>query len=189
MVDTLSNNQIGYIHIASMDSKSFRKAYSELLGLYRNCKAVIIDTHFNRGGWLHEDLLHLLGGKKYASFVPRGQFIGNDPFTQWTKPSTVLISESNYSNAHVFPWAYKENKLGKLIGMPVPGTMTAVWWVKLINGVTFGIPQVAMKDNQGRVLENMQLESDIKVENDPASAMEGRDLQIEAAVKQLLENV
>ena len=189
MVDSLSNGQIGYIHVASMDSRSFRKTYSELLGRYRNRKAVIIDTRYNGGGWLHEDLLHLLSGKQYAEFVPRGQFIGIDPFAQWTKPSAVLISESNYSNAHGFPWAYKELGLGKLIGMPVPGTMTAVWWETMINNVTFGIPQVGMKDNQGRILENMQLEPDIKVSNDPASAMQGRDLQVEAAVKDLLKQI
>ena len=73
--------------------------------------------------------------------------------------------------------------------MPVPGTMTAVWWETMINNVTFGIPQVGMKDNQGRILENMQLEPDIKVSNDPASAMQGRDLQVEAAVKDLLKQI
>lgn len=189
LVDSLSKGQIGYIHVSSMNSPSFRKAYSEILGRYRNRKAIIVDTRYNGGGWLHEDLIHLLSGKQFATFVPRGQFIGIDPFAQWTKPSAVLISESNYSNAHGFPWAYKELGIGKLIGMPVPGTMTAVWWETMMNGITFGIPQVAMKDNQGRVLENLQLEPDIKVTNDPAHAIKGRDLQIEAAVKSLLEEI
>ena len=175
MVEKLSNGKIGYVHVKSMDSPSFRKVYSEILGKYRNKEAIIVDTRYNGGGWLHEDLLHLLSGKKYAEFVPRGQFIGEDPFTQWNKPSAVLVSESNYSNAHGFPWAYKELGLGKVIGMPVPGTMTAVWWETLMDpSLVFGIPQVGMKDNQGRILENMQLEPDIKVTNDPASAMKGR---------------
>ena len=135
-------------------------------------------------------ILEDLSGKKYAEFVPRGQFIGEDPFTQWNKPSAVLVSESNYSNAHGFPWAYKELGLGKVIGMPVPGTMTAVWWETLMDpSLVFGIPQVGMKDNQGRILENMQLEPDIKVTNDPASAMKGRDLQLEAAVESLMKEI
>lgn len=58
-----------------------------------------------------------------------------------------------------------------------------------MNNITFGIPQVGMKDNQGRILENLQLEPDIKVTNDPASAMKGKDLQIEAAVKSLMQEV
>jgi C-terminal processing protease CtpA/Prc len=28
----------------------------------------------------------------------------------------------------MFPYAYQELKIGKLIGMPVAGTGTAVWW-------------------------------------------------------------
>lgn len=189
ITDSLSNGQIGYIHISAMNSPSFRKTYSELLGRYRNRKAIVIDTRFNGGGWLHEDLLHLLSGKQFATFVPRGQFIGIDPFAQWTKPSAVLVCEGNYSNAHGFPWSYKELGIGKLVGMPVPGTMTAVWWETLINGITFGIPQVGMKDNQGRILENMQLEPDIQVTNDPAHALQNRDLQLEAAVESLLKTI
>lgn len=189
MVDSLSGGRIGYIHVKGMNSPSFRKAYSEILGKFRNRKAMIVDTRYNGGGWLHEDLIHLLGGRKFATFIPRGQFIGIDPFAQWTKPSAVLVSEGNYSNAHGFPWVYKELGLGKLIGMPVPGTMTAVWWETMIDGVTFGIPQVGMKDNQGRILENMQLEPDIRVNNLPGDALQGRDAQIEAAVKSLLEEV
>lgn len=190
MVEKLSDGKIGYVHVKGMDSPSFRKVYSELLGKYRNKEAIIVDTRYNGGGWLHEDLLHLLSGKKYAEFVPRGQFIGEDPFAQWNKPSAVLVSESNYSNAHGFPWAYKELGLGKVIGMPVPGTMTAVWWETLMDpSLVFGVPQVGMKDNQGRILENMQLEPDIKVTNDPTSAMKGRDLQLEAAVKSLLKEI
>lgn len=186
MVDRLSDGQIGYIHIKAMDSESFRKVYSELLGRYRNRKAILLDTRHNGGGWLHEDLVTLLSGKKYAEFVPRNQFIGEDPLARWSKPSAVIMSEDNYSNAHGFPWAYKECQLGKLIGMPVPGTMTAVWWeTQQDPSIVFGIPQVGMKDNQGRYLENLQLEPDIKVTNDPASAIEGRDLQLEAAVKSL----
>jgi len=74
--------------------------------------------------------------------------------------------------------------------MPVPGTMTAVWWETLMDpSLVFGIPQVGMKDNQGRILENMQLEPDIKVTNDPASAMKGRDLQLEAAVESLMKEI
>ena len=35
----------------------------------------------------------LLSGKEYQRFVPRGQYIGSDPFNKWLKPSCVLIYE------------------------------------------------------------------------------------------------
>lgn len=190
LVDKLSGGKIGYVHIQGMNSPSFRTVYSDIFGRFRNKEAIILDTRYNGGGWLHEDLAIMLSGKKFAEFVPRGQYIGQDPFAQWTKPSAVVMSESNYSNAHGFPWVYKELNIGKLIGMPVPGTMTAVWWeTQQDPTIVFGIPEVGMKDNQGRFLENLELQPDIKVTNDPESAMQGRDLQIEAAVRSLLEEI
>ena len=188
MTDSLSNGRIGYVHVRGMDSNRFREVYSDLLGRYRNREAVIIDTRHNGGGWLHDDLVTLLGGKEYQRFEPRGQYIGSDPFNKWLKPSAVLVCEDNYSNAHGFPWLYKELGLGKLIGTSVPGTMTAVWWESQIDpSIVFGIPQVAVKDMRGNYLENQDLEPDIEVYNTPASVLEGRDLQLEKAVEVLLQ--
>lgn len=188
MVDKLSNGRIGYVHVRSMGSDSFREVYSELLGRCRNKDAVIIDTRFNGGGWLHDDLVTLLSGKEYQRFEPRGQYIGSDPYNKWTKPSAVLMSESNYSNAHGFPWLYKELKIGKLIGTPVPGTMTAVWWENLIDSsIVFGIPQVAVKDMRGQYLENQELQPDIEIYNEPASMLAGKDQQLERAVQELMK--
>lgn len=188
MVDSLSKGKIGYIHIKEMNSDSFRKTFSLLLGKYRNHEAVLIDTRHNGGGWLHEDLAILLSGKEFQRFAPRGQYIGSDPFSQWTKPSAVLVCEDNYSNAHGFPTVYKALGLGKLIGAPVPGTMTAVWWESQIDpSIVFGVPQVAIQDMNGNYLENQMLMPDIEVYNSPEDYLKGNDKQIEAGVKHLLE--
>ena len=191
MVERLSGGKVGYVHIKGMDSQSFRELYSRALGKYRACEALIVDTRHNGGGWLHDDLVTFLGGQEYCLFTPRGQYIGHEPFNKWTKPSCVLMGEDNYSDAAGFPYAYKSLGLGKLIGAPVPGTMTAVWWESQVNGLlVFGIPQVGnwgVKD--GRYMENFQIEPDILVYNDPASILSGRDLQLEAAVAEMLKEI
>lgn len=187
MVDKLSGGRIGYVHIQGMNSDSFREVYSELLGRCRNKEAVVVDTRHNGGGWLHDDLATLLSGKEYQRFVPRGQYIGSDPYNKWLKPSVVLVCENNYSNAHGFPFVYKELGIGKLIGTPVPGTMTAVWWERQIDpSIVFGIPQVGVKDMRDNYLENQELQPDIEVYNDPASQLKGEDKQLEKAVEYLL---
>lgn len=102
----------------------------------------------------------------------------------------MLICEDNYSNAHGFPHVYKTLGIGKLIGAPVPGTMTAVWWeTQLDRTLVFGIPQVGVKDMQGRYLENQQLMPDIEVYNTPETQLQGRDLQLEAAVQEMLKEI
>ncbi|MDE5744844.1 MAG: peptidase S41, partial [Paramuribaculum sp.] len=189
-VEKMSNGKVGYIHIKGMDSQSFRKTYSDLLGRYRNYDAIIIDTRHNGGGWLHEDLAILLSGKEFAKFTPRGQYVGSDPFNRWFKPSCVLVCEDNYSNAHGFPWTYQTLGLGKLIGAPVPGTMTAVWWETQIDpSIVFGIPQVGCEDMNGNYLENLELKPDIEVYNTPAQVLAGEDAQLEAAVKEMLRSI
>ena len=191
MVEKLSGGRIAYVHVEGMDSESFRRVYSDLLGKYRTCEAVIVDTRHNGGGWLHDDLVTLLSGKAYVNFEPRGQYIGTDPYNKWNKPSCVLIGEDNYSDACGFPYAYKALGIGKLIGAPVPGTMTAVWWENQIDPeIVFGIPQVGvMAIKEGRYIENMQIEPDILVYNDPASVLRGEDKQLEAAVKEMLKTI
>ena len=187
MVDKLSGGKVGYVHVKGMDSESFREVYSDLLGMNRDKISVIVDTRHNGGGWLHEDLCILLSGKLFGTFEPRGQYIAPDPFNRWTKPSCVLVCEDNYSNAHGFPWAYQTLKIGKLIGAPVPGTMTAVWWENQIDPtLVFGIPQVGMKDMNGKYLENQLLIPDIEVYNSPESQLKGEDEQLARAVKEML---
>lgn len=185
LVDSLSGGTLGYVHVRSMNDRSYRTVYEEALGKNGGKEALVVDTRFNGGGWLHDDLATFLDGKKYMSFKPRGQDLGTEPQFKWTKPSIVVMSESNYSDAHMFPYTYKALGIGKLVGMPVPGTGTAVWWETLQNGMVFGIPQVGMVGNDGQYLENQQLEPDVKVPNDPAAVSQGRDQQLEAAVKEL----
>lgn len=189
LVDSLSNGQLAYVHVKEMNSESFRTVYRELLSdKNRNRKAAIVDERHNGGGWLHDDLCTLLAGKEYHQFVPHGKYVGSDPYNKWLKPSCVLVCENDYSNGHGFPWVYKTLGIGKVIGAPVPGTMTAVWWETLIDDtMIFGIPQVGCRDMNGTYGENTQLEPDIKVYNSPEDLINGHDRQLETAVREMMK--
>ena len=188
IVDSVSGGRIGYVHVQGMNTQSFQTVYDKLLGKYRNKEAVVVDTRHNGGGWLHNDLALLLSGKKYVTYSPRGHEIGIDPFSQWTKPSVMLVNETNYSDAHGSPYAYQALGIGEVVGAPVPGTMTAVWWENQIDpSLVFGIPQVTSQANDGTVLENTQLEPDVIIYNAPADVEAGTDAQLEGSVKHLLK--
>ncbi|HEY8878744.1 MAG TPA: S41 family peptidase [Roseateles sp.] len=187
LVDKLSGGRLGYVHVRGMNDASYRQTYSEALGRASGKEALIVDTRFNGGGNLHDELATLLAGKKYLEFLPRGQSLGWEPGGKWVKPSAVLMSESNYSDAHLFPWTYKHLGLGKLIGMPVAGTGTAVWWETMQDGATvFGIPQVGFRAQNGDFMERALITPDIQVANDKTKLDAGEDQQLEAAVKSLL---
>ena len=189
IVDSVSKGRIAYVHVKAMNSESFRTVYSELLSdKNRNKDAVIVDERHNGGGWLHDDLCTLLSGKQYQEFVPHGKVVGKDPFNKWTKPSCVLICEDDYSNGHGFPWVYKELGIGKLIGAPVAGTMTAVWWETLMDrSLVFGIPQVGCRDMRGTFGENTTLYPHVEVYNSPEDYITGHDTQLIRAVEEMMK--
>ena len=188
--DKWSNGRLGYVHIESMGDDSFRSVYSDILGKYNNREGIVIDTRFNGGGRLHEDIEILFSGKKYFTQVVRGREACDMPSRRWNKPSIMVQCEANYSNAHGTPWVYSHQKIGKLVGMPVPGTMTSVSWETLQDPtLVFGIPVIGYRLPDGSYLENSQLEPDIKVANSPETVVKGEDTQLKAAVDELLKEI
>jgi len=190
LTDKLSKGRIGYVHVRGMGDRSFRHAYQEVLGRYSEREALIVDTRNNGGGWLHDDLIKFLGGQRYLIFHPRGKRrgeLGSEPFNRWSKPSAVIMNERNHSDAHIFPYAYQKLGIGPLVGAPVAGTGTAVWWETQIDATLFfGIPQVGMVEPGGGYIENKDLVPDVLVLHDPESAARGEDPQLKKTVETLL---
>ena len=189
-VKKLSNGRLGYVHIKSMGDASYRDVYSQILGKYNLCDGIVIDTRFNGGGRLHEDIEILFSGEKYLEQVINDSVACVMPSRRYNKPSIMIVGEANYSNAHGTPWVYKHKKMGSIVGMPVPGTMSSVTWETLQDpSMYFGLPVVGYRTEQGNWLENTQLEPDFKVRNTPEKMAEGVDEQLEAAVNQLLKEL
>lgn len=159
-------------------------------GKYYQKDGIVIDIRYNGGGRLHEDIEVFFSSKKYLQQEVRGKDYSEMPSRRWNKSSIMLMTEADYSNAHGTPWVYKTMKLGKLVGMPVPGTMTSVNWVTLQDPtVYFGIPVVGYRTAEGTYLENAQLEPDVKAPLDLHKAINGDDTQLEVAVKELLKEI
>lgn len=190
IVERLSGGKLGYVHIPSMGDPSFRTMYSEVLGRYYGRKGIVIDIRHNGGGRLHEDIEVFFSSKQYLQQEIRGRDHCEMPSRRWNHASIMLVCEDDYSNAHGTPWVYQHTKIGKVVGMPVPGTMTSVNWVTLQDpSLYFGIPAVGYRTAEGSYLENAQLEPDVRLPLDPAKALVGVDTQLEGAVRILLEDL
>ena len=189
-VDRLSNGQLGYVHIPGMNDGAYRTTYEEVMGKYTGRKGIVIDTRFNGGGDLVADLAMFLSGKKFMDYTTDTRSNGYEPNFRWTKPSISIANEANYSDGHCYAYAYKELKLGKLVGMPVPGTCTFAGWESLQdNSLRWGVPPLGCKSMDGQYLENHQTEPDIKLMNDFEKVIKGKDQQLEAAVATLMKDL
>ena len=142
------------------------------------------------GGDLVADLAMFLSGSKFFDYTTDTRSNGYEPNFRWTKPSISPANEANYSDGHCYAFAYQNLKLGKLVGMPVPGTCTFAGWEMLQDGnVRWGVPPLGVKAIGVGYLENHQTEPDIKVMNQYEVVIKGRDQQLEAAVAALLKEI
>ena len=185
-----SGGRLGYVHIDSMDDEHFRPMYSDVLGRFNKCEGIVIDTRFNGGGRLHEDIEAFFSGEKYLTQVIRGRESCDMPSRRWNKPSIMIQGEANYSNAHGTPWVYQHQGIGKLVGAPVQGTMSTVNWITMQDRtMVFGVPVIGYRTNEGYYLEGTQLEPDVLVLNAPETIVKGEDSQLRAAVQELLKEI
>jgi tricorn protease len=189
-VDRLSNGQLGYIHVPGMNDGAYRTTYEEVMGKYAGRKGIVVDTRFNGGGDLVADLAMFLSGKRFFDYTTDTRSNGYEPNFRWTKPSISLANEANYSDGHCYAYSYQNLNLGKLVGMPVPGTCTFAGWETLQDSsIRWGVPPVGVKINDGSYLENHQTEPDIKLMNEYEVVSKGKDQQLEAAVAALLKEI
>ncbi|NCI45091.1 S41 family peptidase [Sediminibacterium soli] len=189
-VDRLSNGQLGYVHIPGMNDGAYRTTYEEMMGKYANRKGMVVDTRFNGGGDLVADLAMFLSGKKFMDYTTDTRSNGYEPNFRWVKPSISIANEANYSDGHCYAYTYQELKLGKLVGMPVPGTCTFAGWESLQdNTIRWGVPPLGVKMMNNRYLENHQTVPDIQLMNEYDLVIKGKDQQLEAAVRELLKEI
>jgi len=185
-VDRASGGTLGYVHIPGMNDGAYRTTFEEVMGKYATRQGVVVDTRFNGGGDLVADLAMFLSGQRFFDYTTDTRSAGYEPNFRWTRPTVALANEANYSDGHCFAYAYKQQKLGPLVGMPVPGTCTFAGWESLQDGVRWGVPGLGVKDAvTGQYLENLQTEPDIKVRNDYRAVAAGKDQQLEAAIEAL----
>lgn len=188
-VDSLSNGQLGYVHIPGMSDGPYRNIYEEMMGKYADKKAVIVDTRFNGGGDLVADLAMFFTGQKFLDYATDQRSMGSEPTFRWTKPTLAMFNEGNYSDGHCFSSGYKDLGIGKTVGMPVPGTCSFAGWESLQDGTRWGSIPVSAKNKAGEWLENNETKPDIQVKNMPGFIDKGRDQQLEVAIQELLKDV
>ncbi|WNJ88553.1 S41 family peptidase [Bosea sp. 685] len=184
-----SCGHLGYVYVADMDEKSYRWVFSEIFGRFQQADALIVDVRYNGGGNLHNQLLTLLSGKNYMTYVPpRGGPTQQEPRDRWSKPSAVIMNAVSYSDASVFPQAYRDLKLGPLVGDSVAGTGTFVWWAEsnIIPGLVYGLPQLPIRKLNGKFIENEDITPDIPVLSNPTAWSKGQDPQLDAAMRAML---
>jgi tricorn protease len=191
-VAELSKGKLGYIHIPSMDEAGLDRFVRELYSDNYDKEAIVLDVRYNRGGFTHDQVLNYLGGREHTFFRQRdgGQGMVMRSFDRkWTKPLVLLINNRTYSDAEIFPSAFRTLGLGKLVGQPTGAHVLGTYTVRLIDGSRFSIPRVGVYSTSGANMEKVGVTPDVLVDQHPDQIAKGMDPQLDKAVEVLQQDV
>ena len=103
----------------------------------------------------------------------------------------MLINGMAGSGGDMFPALFKQNKLGKLIGMRTWGGLVGIsGGPGLVDGTSVTMPSFAYYEKDGTWgIEGHGVDPDIKVIDDPAKMVDGGDPQLDAAIEQMIKEM
>src|SRR5207248_4842848 len=130
----------------------------------------VLDVRFNGGGFTHEQVLNYLGSKAHTLFRFRdgGEGLVLRPYDRkWNKPAVLLINNRSYSDAEIFPHAFRTLGLGKLVGQATGAHVIGTTAVKLIDGSMFRVPRTGVFTAKGINMEKEGVPPDVVVEQHP----------------------
>ena len=185
-----SSGQVAYIHIAGMMPPNLQQFQNELASpQVQSCRALIIDVRNNGGGNIHQQLIDILSRKPYAEMRMRtGQRIGQ-PTLYWDRPIVVMINESSYSDAEVFPHAMKTLNMATIVGTQTPGAVIGTFDIRLSDGTSWRLPSSGFFNKDGSNQEHNGCKPDVAIDLTPADEFNGKDPQLDKAVEVAIQKI
>lgn len=191
-VEELSGGRVGYIYIPDMGRdglNEFARYYYPQL----DKEALIIDDRANGGGNISPMVIERLQRHPYRMTMRRtGTMTGTIPEGTHNGPKVLLINKYSASDGDLFPWSFKANGLGTVIGTRTWGGIIGISGsLPYMDGTDVRVPFFTNYDvKSGQwIVENHGVDPDILLENDPLKEAAGIDEQLELAVKTALEQI
>jgi tricorn protease len=191
-VAELSKGTLGYIHIPSMDEAGLDRFVQGLYSDNFDKEAIVLDVRYNGGGFTHDQVLNYLGAKDHTFFRQRHGGMGTvirSYDRKWTKPLVLLINNRSFSDAEIFPSAFRTLGLGKLVGQPTGGLVIGTSSIHLIDGSSFRVPRTGVYTVKGVNMDKEGVVPDVIVEPHPDQLARGIDPQLDAAIGVVLKDV
>ncbi|MCR5245009.1 MAG: PDZ domain-containing protein [Bacteroidales bacterium] len=191
-VNEKSGGKVGYIYIPDMGQEGlseFARYYYPQL----DKEALIIDDRANGGGNVSPMIIERLQREAYRLTMRRGSdMIGTVPEGTHTGPKVLLINKYSASDGDLFPWSFKANKLGTVIGTRTWGGIVGISGpLQYMDGTDVRVPFFTNYDAEtGKwIVENHGVDPDILLENDPIKEWNGTDEQLLKAIEVALEQI
>jgi tricorn protease len=190
-VDRMSQGRLGYIHIPDMGEAGIREFIKWWYPQVRK-EGLVVDVRDNGGGNISELLIERLGRALHGtSFARNSGMTDTYPRVVQPGPKVALINEDTSSDGDIFSYAFRQWKIGALIGKRTwGGTVGITDHGPLLDGGTVFVPEFGTADENGRwIIEGHGVDPDIVVEQDPLEVLKGHDPQLERGVQELMKHL
>jgi tricorn protease len=191
LVDELSDGRLAYVWVPNTGQPgvvSFDRYYFS----QQDRQGAVIDERFNGGGLLDDYMVDLMNRELRAAIT--NESAGGAPMrlpAGVLGPKVLLINEMAGSGGDYFPWIFAKLQIGPLIGTRTWGGLVAScapYPMKDGGSVTSPCNAV-FEPGVGWVAENEGVPPDIEVRMDARTVAQGRDPQLERAVREALDAV
>jgi tricorn protease len=186
-----TNGQVGYIHIPDMGQPGLNEFTKQYFPQIRK-KGLIVDVRGNGGGFVSPLVIDRLRRALVMVEIARNGTPQTNPPQTFIGPMVALCNEFSASDGDIFPYRFKANGLGKLIGKRTWGGVVGIRnSLPLVDGGTLNRPEFApfSKDGKEWVIEGHGVDPDIVVDNDPSKEFHGEDEQLNRAIEEIQKDM
>ena len=148
---------------------------------------LIVDERYNAGGSIPDFYTEKLQRQLLALIAPRdGKDVPWPPLAIYG-PKVMIVNELAGSGGDAFPWFFKREKIGPIVGTRTWGGLVGISRaIPLMDGGFVTAPESGFwaTDHGGEwIVENHGVEPDITVEQRPDLVVKGEDPQLEKAIE------
>ncbi len=190
-VSKKTNGEVGYIHIPDMGQEGLNEFTKQYFPQVRK-KGLIVDVRGNGGGFVSPLVIDRLRRALVMVEIARNGTPQTNPPQTFLGPMVALCDEFSASDGDIFPFRFKSNGLGKLIGKRTWGGVVGIRNpLPLADGGQIFRPEFApySKEGKGWVIEGHGVDPDIVVDNDPAKEFRGEDEQLNRAIEEIQKDM
>jgi tricorn protease len=188
-VEELSDGRLAYVWIPNTGGGGVI-SFDRYFFAQQDKEGAVIDERFNGGGNLDDYMVDYMTRTLRAAIT--NEVPGGDPIVLpqgVLGPKVLLINEMAGSGGDYFPWAFRQQGVGPLIGTRTwGGLVKSSVHYPLVDGGYLTAPDNAVFDpvNNAFIAENEGVPPDIEVFLDAQAVAEGRDPQLERGVQEAL---
>ena len=190
-VSKKTNGEVGYIHIPDMGQPGLNEFTKQYFPQIRK-KGLIVDVRGNGGGFVSPLVIDRLRRTLVMIEIARNGTPQTNPPQTFLGPMVALCNEFSASDGDIFPYRFKMNGLGKLIGKRTWGGVVGIRNpLPLTDGGQLFRPEFApySKDGKDWVIEGHGVDPDIVVDNDPTKEFRGEDEQLNRAIEEIQKDM